>query len=91
MTERFVAVIRGEVQGVSFRAGTRGEAVRLGVSGAVRNRPDGTVRVTAQGEVEALEALLAWLQRGPERAVVERVEVEWGAPQDETEGFRIDG
>ncbi len=90
MAKRFVATIRGTVQGVFFRQTTRDEACRLGVSGAVRNRPDGTVGVVAEGDEEALRSLLAWLHRGPDRAVVERVDIEWMDSRGEPEGFRID-
>ncbi len=88
--KRFVVIVHGVVQGVYFRHSTSVEASRLGVSGAVRNEPDGTVRVVAEGDDTALEALLAWLRRGPSRAVVERVEVEWTSPRDESGGFRIE-
>ena len=51
--------------------------MRLGLTGTVRNLPDGTVRVVAEGPRERLEALLDWLQRGPELADVEWVDAKW--------------
>ncbi len=91
MRRRFVATIHGVVQGVFFRQTTKREASLLGISGAVRNEPDGTVRVVAEGDEEALRALLAWLHQGPDRAEVDRVEVGWMEPRGEPDGFRIDG
>ena len=75
----FHAIVHGRVQGVFFRAGTRDEALRLGVGGWVRNLPDGTVEVSAMGGEPELQALLDWLHHGPPGARVERVDVEWGA------------
>jgi acylphosphatase len=68
--------IRGHVQGVSFRAGTQAEAVRLGISGHARNLRDGRVEVLAQGPAESLDALETWLQRGPAGARVDGVDRE---------------
>jgi acylphosphatase len=66
--------ILGRVQGVFFRHSTRIEAERLGVCGTVRNLPDGSVEVIARGSPEVLLELQRWLQRGPVRARVERIE-----------------
>lgn len=65
--------VTGRVQGVFFRARTREEAQRLGVTGWVRNEPDGSVRVHVEGEPQAVEALVAWCHHGPPRARVEDV------------------
>lgn len=74
--------ITGRVQGVGYREALRGEAERLGLTGWVRNLADGSVQVLAQGSDEALAALLAWAQRGPPAARVERVATEPPAPHD---------
>ena len=66
-------LIRGYVQGVGFRAHTRHEALRLGLTGYAKNLPDGRVEVLAVGEPAALVALERWLQRGPPAARVEEV------------------
>jgi acylphosphatase len=71
-------LMHGRVQGVWYRDSMRREAEKLGVHGWCRNRIDGTVEAMVQGEAEAVDALLAWAQRGPERAQVSRVEVAEG-------------
>jgi DNA ligase D-like protein (predicted 3'-phosphoesterase) len=70
------AVVHGRVQAVGFREAARRRAHELGVLGWVRNADDGTVRVHAEGEHEAVEELLAFLREGPPGAVIEEVEVQ---------------
>jgi acylphosphatase len=65
--------IEGRVQGVWFRESMRSEAERLGVTGWVRNRPDGSVEAVVQGPDAAVDALVEWAHRGPPRAQVARV------------------
>ena len=65
--------IEGLVQGVFYRAYTQREAQRLGLTGFVRNEPDGSVYVVACGERAALEAFEAWLWQGPPQANVTNV------------------
>jgi acylphosphatase len=72
----FSALVEGRVQGVAFRYSCCAEARRLGLSGWVRNTPEGDVEVWAEGNREKLESLLAWLQRGPPGARVDQVKVE---------------
>ncbi len=66
--------VSGRVQGVWFRASTRQQAERLGVSGSAHNLPDGGVEVVACGEASALKLLQQWLWQGPEHAQVEDVQ-----------------
>ena len=67
-------VVRGLVQGVNFRSATVTEALRLRLTGRVRNREDGAVEVVAEGEGASLELLERWLRKGPRLADVESVE-----------------
>ena len=69
-------VVHGTVQGVFFRAGAESEADRLGVTGWVRNRSDGSVEMVVEGDDEAVEHMVSWARRGPERAEVTGVDVE---------------
>jgi acylphosphatase len=82
--------VMGRVQGVGFRQWTRRTAERLGLSGSVRNLPDGSVEVMARGAAAALSELEAALHRGPLAARVERVESLGTAGGPPAEGFRID-
>jgi acylphosphatase len=72
---RVRARVRGRVQGVAYRASTRHEARRLGLVGWVRNMPDGSVELEAQGPPDAVAALLAWCHEGPSLAAVTSVDV----------------
>jgi acylphosphatase len=67
--------IHGRVQGVWFRGAMAQEARRLGVTGWVRNRRDGTVEAVVQGNREAIDAMIAWAKKGPESAIVDRVDI----------------
>ncbi|MBI5068528.1 MAG: acylphosphatase [Deltaproteobacteria bacterium] len=84
-------VVTGIVQGVAYRASAQAEAVRLGLAGWVRNRPDGRVEALAEGPRARVESLVAWCWRGPPLARVSDVEVAWEEPRGEPEGFRIAG
>jgi acylphosphatase len=73
-------LVSGLVQGVWFRAGTNDTANQLGLSGWVRNLPDGRVEVMAFGSKEAVLELYEWLKKGPPRAKVEDLtfeEITW--------------
>jgi acylphosphatase len=65
------ALVRGHVQRVGFRYACLMEARALGLSGWVRNTPQGDVEVWAEGPGEKLEALARWLRRGPPHARVD--------------------
>ena len=67
--------ISGRVQGVGFRYSMAEEAERLGVTGWVRNRGDGTVESVVDGDPDALEAIIAWARLGPRGAQVTGVQV----------------
>ena len=71
---RIHAQVTGRVQGVYFRQSTKEEARRLGLSGWVRNRRDGSVELEAAGKSVAVDALLDWLRHGPDLAIVQSVD-----------------
>jgi acylphosphatase len=77
---RFVASVEGRVQGVGYRFFVQSRAEELHLAGSVRNMPNQSVRVEAEGPRESLEALIDDLRKGPPAARVERVEVEWLPP-----------
>ena len=77
--------VSGRVQGVSFRAYAELEAARLGVAGWVRNEPDGTVTIHAEGDEDALERLVRWAHDGPSLARVDRVDARPAADTGATE------
>jgi acylphosphatase len=89
MTKHVRLTVTGMVQGVGFRMYAQREARRLGLTGFVRNRPDGAVEIVAEGEPAAVDRLIAWANHGPPVARVERVEVEPGEPAGEFESFDV--
>ena len=86
---RVRAVITGRVQGVSYRASAAHEAQRLGIKGWVRNLPDDSVELDAEGPGDAIGSFLQWCARGPHAARVDRVAVEELAPGSPHTGFEI--
>ena len=86
---RVRARVTGRVQGVFYRASTVQEAARLGLVGWVRNEPDGSVLIEAQGQREGLERLLAWCGKGPPGARVSRVDPDWVDEMSGETTFRV--
>lgn len=70
--------VSGRVQGVFYRASAHEEAQRLGVKGFVKNEPDGSVYIEAEGDDALLEDLIEWCKQGPPAAKVQNVEVQEG-------------
>jgi acylphosphatase len=85
---RVHAVVSGRVQGVWYRESCRREAVRLGVTGWVRNTADGRVEIEAEGARAAVDALLDWARRGPAQAEVAAVAVD-DRPPAAGQGFLV--
>lgn len=69
--------IYGRVQGVGFRYYTEKKAAELNITGFVQNRPDGSVYVEAEGEIETLEQFIIWCKKGPDWARVSKVEQQY--------------
>jgi acylphosphatase len=81
--------IRGLVQGVSFRASARSEAVRLRLTGSVKNLLDGDVEAVAEGDPTDVERFVQWCHRGPSEAVVESVTVAECPATGEYSAFQV--
>ncbi|UZR30426.1 acylphosphatase [Methylococcus mesophilus] len=67
--------VAGRVQGVWYRASAARKASELGLTGWVRNLPDGRVELVAEGNAETVDALLSWCRRGPPLARVAGLDV----------------
>ena len=74
-------VVHGSVQGVFFRASTQSQATEHSLTGWVRNLPDGTVEIHAEGEKESLGRFIEWCRQGPPAANVQRLDLDWVASQ----------
>lgn len=86
---RLHALIEGRVQGVGFRMFVLRAAMNLKLTGWVRNCWNGNVEVIAEGERQALNALLADLYKGPRSAFVNRIIEDWSPASGEFDGFHI--
>jgi acylphosphatase len=83
--------IRGRVQGVAFRAYAIEEALRRGVKGWVRNCPDGSVELVAEGNRREVDELLSWCRHGPPSARVDHIDIEAEDFKAEFRDFRVKG
>jgi acylphosphatase len=81
--------IHGRVQGVAFRAYAIEEALRLGVKGWVRNCPDGSVELIAEGNRKKVEELVSWCRHGPPSARVDHIGIEAEDFRAEFRDFRV--
>ena len=80
--------INGRVQGVFFRAWAREQADALGVTGWIRNRPDGHVEAHVEGEQAAVDQMIERLHGGPPAAKVEDLRT-WDVEPCDFEGFEV--
>ncbi len=87
--KRIRATISGQVQGVYYRASTETEARRLGVTGWVRNLANGDVEFEAEGQEDAIDALIQWAHQGPAMAQVTRINIETLRTSKENNAFDI--
>jgi acylphosphatase len=72
-------VIQGWVQGVGFRYAARKTAFQYGITGFVRNLPDGSVYIEAEGPEAAVEEFITWCHTGPARSQIRSVTIEGGS------------
>ncbi|MEW5914612.1 MAG: acylphosphatase [Thermodesulfobacteriota bacterium] len=86
---RAVALIKGRVQGVWFRASTKRVADSLGLAGYVRNLPLRRVEAVLQGPRDKVDQALAWCHQGPAGAQVTEVTVSWQDPDPALKDFHI--
>ena len=86
---RLHAIVHGRVQGVNFRYYTVRTAQRLGLTGWVANRWDGTVETVAEGQSEVLNEFWDFLHRGSPSSMVQQVDVNWGTATGEFKRFGV--
>jgi len=82
-------VVSGMVQGVGFRYFVQYHAKQLGLTGWVRNLPNGNVEIMAEGNREFVESLIVYVRRGPRSAVVSNTEVTWKEDRGQFEDFDV--
>ncbi len=87
--ERAHVLVTGRVQGVFFRDSARENAERLGLSGWVRNRPDGAVEAVFEGPSEAVREMVRWCEQGPSNASVENTDTDFGPAEGDLSGFEV--
>lgn len=85
----FKATVFGKVQAVWFRDSARKEAAKLNAVGWVKNMPDGTVYLEAEGEEEDLKSLEKWLHVGSPMSRVDKVDIEWIEPTNSYVSFEM--
>jgi acylphosphatase len=82
-------IVKGRVQGVSFRYFTIDKAIKLELDGWVRNLPNGDVEVWAEGDRGLVESLIEELKVGPRFAAVKDLQIEWEKPTYKEKGFNL--
>ena len=82
-------IVTGRVQNVNFRMETRKAAERYGVSGWVKNLPDGTVEAFFEGNQSRVTGIVRWCENGPPFASVHHVDVHWGERADAFDRFQV--
>jgi len=88
-SERAHVYVSGQVQGVFFRDSTQEKAEQLGLTGWVKNLPDGRVEALFEGPSESVRGMIRWCKQGPPPATVEDVDTEFEAPQGDLKGFEV--
>ena len=88
--KRIIIKVYGRVQGVFFRYTTRKVARKLGLAGIVKNMPDGSVYIEAEGTEDQLLELLEFAKKGPTYAKVEEVKYEFKESENVNKGYDYD-
>jgi acylphosphatase len=89
MKKRFHVYISGRVQGVFFRANAAKQALSLGLTGWVKNLPDGSVEAVFEGETNNAEAMLSWCRTGTPPARVDNIEYTEEKADGSFDSFKI--
>ncbi len=89
MPKTLNCLVSGRVQGVNFRSWTKRQADSYGVTGWVRNLPDGRVEVEVQGEDQVLDAFREQLYQGPPASRVDNLECEWSDQDKVYKSFEV--
>ena len=87
----FYAVVQGRVQGVNYRVFVSRNAAALGLTGTVRNQPDNSVEITAEGDKKQLQILVEQLKKGPPGARVDNLELSWTGYTGQYSDFSVTG
>jgi acylphosphatase len=82
-------LISGRVQGVAFRWATQRAAEDRGVTGWVRNLPDGRVEAVVEGPRQQVDDLVDWCRKGPRAARVDSLDIRWEDYQGDFKDFTI--
>ncbi len=85
------AIAQGRVQGVNYRAFVSRNAAASGLTGAVRNLPDNTVEISAEGDKKQLQQFVEALKQGPSAARVDNLEISWSEYTGKYKDFSVTG
>jgi acylphosphatase len=87
--ERAHIRVSGQVQGVFFRDSTRRKAEELGLSGWVKNLPDGKVEAVFEGPSDSVRKMVRWCEEGPQQASVENLDADFEGSGEDLQGFEV--
>ncbi len=87
--ERAHVYVAGQVQGVFFRDSTREKAEQLGLTGWVKNLPDGRVEALFEGPSERIREMIRWCEKGPPHAEVENVDSQFEVSEGDLTSFEV--
>ena len=89
MQRRVHIVVSGRVQGVGYRASACDKAKSLGITGWVRNLPEGTVEILAEGDEPSIAAFINWCRNGPRWARIDDVQVSDEVSKEDSSGYSV--